>query len=102
MSCSIRGYSSATVYPSALIEIGTRTASGCGSPTRVAQPLDETRAEMKRILADIQEGRFAKEWLSENQVGRPVYNARKRRDSEHLIEDVGAKLRAMMSWLDNK
>lgn len=63
---------------------------------------DETRAEMKRILADIQEGRFAKEWLSENQVGRPTYNARKRQDAEHLIEDVGARLRGMMSWLDSK
>ena len=63
---------------------------------------EETRAEMRQILADIQEGRFAKEWLSENQVGRPVYNARKQLDSEHLIEDVGEKLRGMMSWLDNK
>ena len=63
---------------------------------------EETRAEMRKILADIQEGRFAKEWLSENQVGRPVYNARKQLDSEHLIEDVGEKLRGMMSWLDNK
>ena len=63
---------------------------------------DETRAEMKRILADIQNGKFAKEWLSENKVGRPVYTAIKRRDSEHLIEPVGAKLRGMMSWLDDK
>ena len=63
---------------------------------------DETRAEMKRVLSDIQEGRFAKDWLSENQVGRPTYNARKRQDSEHLIEEVGAKLRGMMSWLDKK
>ncbi len=63
---------------------------------------DETRAEMKRILADIQNGKFAKEWLSENKVGRPVYTAIKRRDSEHLIETVGAKLRGMMSWLDDK
>ena len=63
---------------------------------------DETRAEMKRVLADIQDGRFAKDWLSENQVGRPTYNARKRQDSEHLIEEVGAKLRGMMSWLDKK
>ena len=62
---------------------------------------DETRAEMKRILADIQDGHFAKEWLSENKVGRPVYTAIKRRDSEHLIETVGAKLRGMMSWLDD-
>ena len=63
---------------------------------------DETRAEMKRILADIQTGRFAKEWMSENQVGRPVYNARKRQDEEHLIEEVGSQLRGMMSWLDDK
>ena len=63
---------------------------------------DETRAEMKRVLADIQEGRFAKDWLVENRVGRPTYNARKRQDSEHLIEEVGGRLRAMMSWLDNK
>jgi ketol-acid reductoisomerase len=63
---------------------------------------DETRAEMKRILADIQNGKFAKEWLSENKVGRPVYTAIKRRDSEHLIETVGTKLRGMMSWLDDK
>ena len=62
---------------------------------------DETRAEMKRILADIQNGKFAKEWLSENKVGRPVYPAINRRDSEHLIETVGAKLRGMMNWLDN-
>ena len=63
---------------------------------------DETRAEMKRILAEIQNGKFAKEWLSENKVGRPVYTAIKRRDSEPLIETVGAKLRGMMSWLDDK
>ena len=63
---------------------------------------EETRAEMKRILAEIQNGHFAKEWLSENKVGRPVYTAIKRQDSEHLIETVGTKLRAMMSWLDDK
>jgi len=63
---------------------------------------DETRAEMKRILADIQNGKFAKEWLSENKVGRPVYTAIKRRDSDHLIETVGTNLRGMMSWLDDK
>ena len=60
---------------------------------------EETRREMKRILAQVQNGEFAKEWLLENQVGRPNYNARKRRDAEHLIEEVGARLRGMMSWL---
>ncbi|MDP6982791.1 MAG: ketol-acid reductoisomerase, partial [Candidatus Latescibacteria bacterium] len=56
---------------------------------------EETRAEMKRILSDVQTGKFAKEWMLENQVGRPNYNAQKRRDSEHLIEEVGGRLRGM-------
>ena len=63
---------------------------------------EETRAEMKRILDDVQSGRFAKEWMLENEVGRPNYSARKRQDQDHLIEEVGAKLRGMMSWLDKK
>ncbi len=63
---------------------------------------EESRQIMKGILADIQNGQFAKEWMAENQVGRPVYNAIKRRDSEHLIEQVGSKLRGMMSWLDKE
>ena len=63
---------------------------------------DETRKVMKQILAEVQDGTFAKEWLLENQVGRPTYNARKRQDQEHPIEEVGAKLRGMMSWLDKK
>ena len=62
----------------------------------------ETRESMKGLLNDIQTGKFAKQWLLENQVGRPVYSARKRQDEEHLIEEVGAKLRGMMSWLDKK
>ena len=63
---------------------------------------EETRTEMRKILREVQNGTFAKEWLQENEVGRPVYNARKRQDQEHLIEEVGAKLRGMMSWLDTK
>jgi ketol-acid reductoisomerase len=63
---------------------------------------EETRAEMRRILDDVQSGRFAKEWMLENEVGRPNYTARKRQDQDHLIEEVGAKLRGMMSWLDKK
>ena len=62
---------------------------------------EETRQIMREILSDVQTGKFAREWLMENQVGRPVYSARKRQDEEHLIEKVGAKLRGMMSWLDN-
>ena len=63
---------------------------------------EETRKIMKGILSDIQTGQFAKEWMEENQVGRPVYTARKRQDQQHLIEEVGERLRGMMSWLDEK
>tara|TARA_B100000686_G_C16790206_1_gene978136 strand:+ start:457 stop:1449 length:993 start_codon:yes stop_codon:yes gene_type:complete len=63
---------------------------------------DETRQRMKEILEEVQTGVFAKQWMSENQVGRPVYNARKRQDAEHQIEEVGTRLRGMMSWLDKK
>ncbi|MDD2555699.1 MAG: ketol-acid reductoisomerase [Syntrophaceticus sp.] len=60
---------------------------------------DETREEMKYILEEIQDGSFAKEWLLENQVGRPVFNAIQKKEANHLIEVVGKKLRAMMPWL---
>ena len=63
---------------------------------------DETRAEMKRILQEIQTGSFAKEWLTENQVGRPVFNAIARRDAAHQVEEVGKRLRGMMSWIDTE
>ncbi len=63
---------------------------------------EETRAEMKRILAEIQTGQFAKEWLTENQVGRPQFNAIARRDAEHPVEEVGRRLRGMMSWIDTE
>jgi ketol-acid reductoisomerase len=60
---------------------------------------DETKAEMKRILADIQSGRFAKEWVLENKAGQASFKATRRRLSEHPIEQVGEKLRAMMPWI---
>ncbi len=63
---------------------------------------DMVRDEMAEILAEIQDGSFAKEWILENQAGRPVYNALKRLESEHLTEEVGAELRQMMSWLKGK
>jgi ketol-acid reductoisomerase len=59
----------------------------------------ETRKNMKKILEDIQNGSFAKEWIDENKAGRPVYNAIKKNESEHLIEKVGVKLRKMMTWI---
>jgi ketol-acid reductoisomerase len=60
---------------------------------------DETRAEMKRILDEIRSGRFAKEWILENQAGRPVFNALRREGAEHPIEEVGERLRSMMPWI---
>jgi ketol-acid reductoisomerase len=59
----------------------------------------ETRAEMKRILEEIQNGSFAREWLLENLVGRPVFNAVQKKEANHMIEVVGKKLRSMMPWL---
>ncbi len=57
------------------------------------------RDEMKKVLYEIQSGQFARQWLQECQVNRPVYSALKRRDAGHLVEKVGAKLRKMMSWM---
>ncbi len=63
---------------------------------------DETRKAMRQILDEIQSGQFAKEWLLENRVNRPVFNALRNREREHQIEEVGARLRDMMSWLKDK
>ena len=60
---------------------------------------EETRETMREILAEVQSGEFAREWILENQAGRPVFNAQRRMEKEHPIEEVGAKLRAMMPWL---
>jgi len=60
---------------------------------------EATRAEMRRILGEIQSGAFAKEWILENQAGRPVFNARYRQEGDHPIEELGRHLRAMMPWL---
>jgi ketol-acid reductoisomerase len=60
---------------------------------------DETKKSMKQILTDIQEGAFARNWLLENQVGRPYFNAKKRIEKESLLEKTGEKLRSLMSWL---
>ena len=62
---------------------------------------DETKKAMKKILSDIQDGSFAKEWLLENQAGCPHFNAMKRREAEHPLEKVGTELRKLYSWNDN-
>jgi len=59
----------------------------------------ETKAEMKRVLDDIQSGRFARDWVTECKAGQPSFKAERRRHAEHNIEEVGAKLRAMMPWI---
>jgi ketol-acid reductoisomerase len=60
---------------------------------------DETKAEMKRVLLDIQTGRFARDWMLENKVNQASFKAIRRRNAEHPIEAVGEKLRAMMPWI---
>ncbi|MFM8551011.1 MAG: ketol-acid reductoisomerase [Nitrospiraceae bacterium] len=60
---------------------------------------EETKKEMKKVLDEIQSGRFAREWVLENQANRPVYNALLAKGEAHPIEAVGGKLRAMMPWL---
>jgi ketol-acid reductoisomerase len=59
----------------------------------------ETKAEMKRVLDDIQAGRFVRDWMVEVGAGKPTFNAIRRRNAEHPIEEVGARLRAMMPWI---
>lgn len=60
---------------------------------------EETKQEMKRILADIQSGRFARDWVLECQAGQPSFKAMRRKAAEHPLESVGAELRSMMPWI---
>jgi len=60
---------------------------------------DQTRAEMRKILSEIQSGQFAREFVLENQAGKPGFTAMRRQEAEHPIEEVGKDLRAMFSWL---
>src|SRR5687767_1944174 len=60
---------------------------------------EETKREMKRILDDIQSGRFARDWVQECNAGQPSFKAMRRRGADHQIEEVGAKLRSMMPWI---
>ncbi len=60
---------------------------------------EDTKKEMKKILSEIQDGVFAKEWITECKANKPVFNALTKKGEQHLIEKVGGKLRAMMPWL---
>ena len=59
----------------------------------------DTRNEMRKVLSEIQDGSFAREWILENQANRPYFNAMKKIERDHPVEKVGAELRKMMSWL---
>lgn len=63
---------------------------------------DETRKVMKQILTEIQSGQFAREWILENKAGAPAFKATRRRDRSLEIEQVGRRLRKLMSWIDSK
>ena len=63
---------------------------------------DETKAEMKKILHEIQTGQFAKEWILENKANQPTFQAVKRRERAHQIEETGKQLRRMMKWINAK
>ncbi|HTI85842.1 MAG TPA: ketol-acid reductoisomerase [Alphaproteobacteria bacterium] len=71
-----------------------------GDYTRGPRIVDaQTKAEMKKILSEIQTGKFARDWVLENQAGQPSFKAMRRASAEHPIEQVGEKLRAMMPWI---
>jgi ketol-acid reductoisomerase len=76
------------------------TTAEYGDLTRGPRVITEdTKDEMRQILAEIQTGEFAKEWMLENKVNKPVFSALRRQAAEHPIEEVGAQLRSMMSWI---
>jgi ketol-acid reductoisomerase len=63
---------------------------------------EQTRAEMRKILHEIQTGQFAREWILENKAGRPGFLATRRREQNHPVEQVGKRLRSLMTWIDAK
>lgn len=74
-----------------------------GDLTRGPRVINEqVKEEMRRILKEVQNGQFAREWILENQANRPVFSALREKEKEHLIEKVGARVREMMPWLKKK
>ena len=63
---------------------------------------DETKQEMKKVLAEIQNGGFANNWINENKTGRPWFSNKRKEESEHLVETVGAELRKKMLWAEEQ
>jgi ketol-acid reductoisomerase len=71
-----------------------------GDMTRGKVVINErTRKRMKKLLKDVQSGRFAREWIRENEAGRPKFNELRKQEAEHSIEEVGRCLREMMPWM---
>ena len=90
------------IYESGIARMNTAISNTAEYGEYVAGPrvvTKETREEMKRILADIQSGRFARAWMDENAAGRPWFNTMRAKAAAHPIEEVGERLRAMMPWL---
>jgi ketol-acid reductoisomerase len=74
-----------------------------GDYTRGPRVVDaDTKKRMKQILSEIQSGQFAKEWIEENEKGRPNFNEMRKKEAAHQIEDVGKRLREMMAFLQPK
>ncbi|MCH2359680.1 MAG: ketol-acid reductoisomerase [Pirellulales bacterium] len=63
---------------------------------------EDTRTEMRKVLKEIQDGVFARNWILENRAGAPAFKARRRRDHDHELEQVGRRLRKLMTWIDAK
>ncbi len=93
------------IYPRGIggMRRGVSDTATYGDLTRGKRVItDETRAEMKRMLEEVQNGEFAKEWILENQTGRPVFNKLLARAEQHPIEEVGRQLRAMMPFIEDE
>jgi ketol-acid reductoisomerase len=74
-----------------------------GDYSRGSRIINESvKAEMKKMLAEIQNGQFAREWILENQAGRPSFLAMRQKEAVHPVETVGKELRSMMSWLKGR
>jgi ketol-acid reductoisomerase len=72
-----------------------------GDPTRGKRVIGEpTRAAMKQILADIQSGEFAREWIAENRAGQENFKRMRAEQADHQVEREGKELRAMMDWIE--
>jgi len=62
---------------------------------------ENVKDEMRKVLKEVQDGTFAREWILENQANRPYLNAKRRMEKEHPVEKVGTQLRKMMTWQNN-